>query len=94
MLKPTPNIKGYLRVRLYDGEGFGLYYFIHRLVATVWRENPDPEKKNQVNHRDWDIWNNDADNLDWVTPSENMKWNRRRYRGVRYVHKPDPDCPF
>jgi hypothetical protein len=44
---------------------------IHRMVAITFIENLD--NKSQVNHIDGNKLNNIVDNLEWVTPSENVK---------------------
>lgn len=64
------NNAGYLRVQLYDNHR-RKRYFIHRLVAHVFVDGYFEGA--QVNHIDMDRTNNCADNLEWVTPSENQK---------------------
>lgn len=46
---------------------------IHRLVADTFVYNDDPTNKTTVNHIDGDRNNNKADNLEWVSYSENEK---------------------
>lgn len=58
-------------------------FFVHRLVATVFVDNPF--NKSEVNHIDWNSSNNCISNLEWVTSEENiyhaknilMRWNFR-----------------
>ncbi len=44
---------------------------VHRLVALSFISNP--QNKPHINHKDCDKSNNWLDNLEWVTPSENMQ---------------------
>lgn len=53
-------------------------YKVHKLVCMAFRpiegkENYDDYKDIQANHKDGNTFNNHADNLEWVTKSENMK---------------------
>lgn len=65
-LKLHKNDNGYFRVKL-DGK----LCYIHRVVAEAYL--PNPENKATVNHMDGDKYNNMLCNLEWATPSENMK---------------------
>lgn len=65
-LIPQPNGKGYLRVSI-----GGKLYFVHRLVAEKYI--PNPENKEQVNHKDGNKLNNNVNNLEWVTNLENRR---------------------
>lgn len=46
---------------------------IHRLVASAFVENPDPEVNNIINHMDGVKTNNHYTNLEWCTQSHNLK---------------------
>lgn len=63
------NRVGYKRIVLCDGKT-KKRYFIHRLVADVFIPNPD--NKPQINHIDGNKLNNRANNLEWVSGSENL----------------------
>ena len=69
ILQATIN-RGYLRVGLHK-DNFSQYKFIHILVAETFI--PNIEHKPFVNHKDGNKQNNFAENLEWVTNSENMK---------------------
>lgn len=73
ILKPRPNVKrgGYMYIVL-SKQSHHYGFKVHRLVAEAFI--PNPEHKPQVNHIDCDVANNKSDNLEWVTPKENMQW--------------------
>ena len=69
----NPKIKCYYVVCLSRGKGAArtaTTTYVHRLVAQAFI--PNSENKPQVNHIDGDKLNNHVDNLEWVTPQENM----------------------
>lgn len=65
----TGRGREYQAVTLRNASGIKKFY-VHRLVAQVFIENPDCKK--QVNHIDGDKSNNAANNLEWATGSENQ----------------------
>jgi len=69
LLNPAKMKKGYLRVRL-TNKNKGFSPLVHVLVAKAFI--PNPENKQQVNHKDGIKWNNNVDNLEWNTQSENQ----------------------
>lgn len=68
-IKPYDNGVGYLRIGVYCGNKKHKSFYIHRLLAINFIDNP--EGKNEVNHIDGNTKNNSLDNLEWVTKSEN-----------------------
>ena len=67
-LKQYKNSSGYYRVSL-NITGKRKDYFIHRLVAEYFIDNPN--KYEFVNHKDGNKSNNRSDNLEWCSRSEN-----------------------
>lgn len=73
ILSPILSHKGYLRVCLVDGQSKKARQ-IHRIVAEAFL--PKRDGASDVNHIDLDKANNAVENLEWVTPSENMRHAR------------------
>ena len=69
-LTASEKVGGYLQLRV-KKNGNLKTVVVHRLVADAFIPNPDG--KPEVNHIDGDKKNNNADNLEWVTRSENIK---------------------
>lgn len=66
-------------------EGKQYYFLVHRLVGLHFIEMPEHVKESQrqeINHIDEDITNNHVDNLEWVTPKENMNHGTRVERCI------------
>lgn len=74
ILKPFPVQAGYLAIYLCNKDGKKSFR-VHRLVAFAFL--PNPELKQEVNHKDGNRQNNNADNLEWVTKSENQTHSYR-----------------
>lgn len=71
-LSTTLDKYGYVKVRLVSPHSKRHTYSIHRLMMENFypKENMD---QLQVNHIDGNKLNNHLSNLEWVTPSENVK---------------------
>ncbi len=82
-LKPDINSTGYRRVSLCKN-GIVKRVFIHKLVAQHFVEGY--QQGLVVNHIDGDNTNNHADNLQWVTPSENVLDGWKRGRDKSQLH--------
>lgn len=87
MMKLSKNFD-YLGVRL-TKNGKGRTFFVHRLVASAFIENP--EKKPYVNHKNGDKYDNQSKNLEWVTPSENCV---HRLYDLKILNFPCPPKPI
>lgn len=69
VLKPAIDRYGYTKVGL-TKNGKTKSFKVHRLVAIAFLPNPD--NKEQVNHKDHNKLNNNVENLEWVSHRENM----------------------
>lgn len=63
---------GYLTIQLMMESGDRKTFYIHRLVAMAFIENPNPDILVEVNHKN--LKRNDcfSENLEWVTKRENI----------------------
>lgn len=68
MSKQT-NGQAYMMVSLYQNAK-RKSALVHRLVAEAFI--PNPENKPTVNHKNGDKYNNQVDNLEWMTQRENL----------------------
>ena len=73
-IKPWLGKNGYYTITLRGGNKYkDRKVYLHRLIAKYFIHNPDPKNKVEVNHKDGNKQNNSLDNLEWVTPSENIQ---------------------
>lgn len=73
--EPSVNKMGYYYISLWSGKE-NKFAIVHRLVATAFIDKP--LGKDTVNHKDGNRKNNKAENLEWVTNSENIKHSYNR----------------
>ncbi len=81
-LKPKKNSDGYLSLAL-SKNGLKKDYLVHRLVATVYIENP--KKHKYVNHIDKNKSNNEVSNLEWCTARQNIKHHLHNSKNIHKV---------
>lgn len=88
-LRKNTSHNGYKFVSIKFLDGRRKNYPVHRLVALIYL--PNPENKPFVNHLNLIKWDNRLENLEWVTPAENLKHAHDngafRYDGVHYLAK-------
>lgn len=70
IIKPKITKPGYLDVVLQKNGG-RKYCHLHQVIARTFI--PNPKHKQQVNHIDGNKMNNRVENLEWNTPSENLR---------------------
>mgnify|MGYP000184435971 CR=1 FL=1 len=84
ILKQQTNADGYKVIGLHN-DNIRKSYLVHRLVAEHFL--PIIKGKNLVNHKDKNKTNNHANNLEWVTNSENI------YHANNYKHNDNEKKP-
>lgn len=62
-----------------SNRGVRRYAFVHTLVAEAFL-NPPKEGQNQINHKDEDTSNNNANNLEWCTAKYNTNYGTLKKR--------------
>lgn len=90
IVSQSSQLEGYLSVWLATDLGQGTCFSVHRIVATAFCYNDDPEHKTQVNHIDGNKSNNTASNLEWCTGKENIQHAVRMklHHGADHTHRP------
>ena len=86
IIKPVRCVNGYLEAQInYKGKRY--IWLLHRLVAEYFI--PNPNSYTQINHKDENITNNCADNLEWCTPKYNANYGTRNIRcSEKVIKKP------
>lgn len=82
VLKPYICGSGYYQIKLHRN-GKRTHHCIHNLVANAFIKNSD-SKKIWVNHIDGNKLNNRAENLEWVTPSENTTHYHKELKDKKF----------
>lgn len=72
-LKQWDTHNNYLRVYILNKEHIQKKVRVHRLVGYAWVFNDDPLTKDTIDHIDFNRHNNKADNLQWLSRSNNSK---------------------
>ena len=86
------NLNGYHTVVLMkDGKQYVKY--IHKLVATEFLHNDDPENKTQIIHKDGDKTNNNVSNLEWTKKGEGARRYFETHDTRRNKFKDTEDIP-
>lgn len=71
LLMPYKNKKRQYKYMSLQQDGKRKNFSLHRLIASTFIENP--LNKAQVNHKSGDKMDNSVDNLEWMTPKENVQ---------------------
>lgn len=74
ILKSFDNGRHYQYLSLSDGTNTRKHY-VHILVANTFIDNPN--RYEQVNHKDFNKTNNNVNNLEWVSRTQNVEHYRK-----------------
>lgn len=80
ILKPYTNQKGYYRVDI--NTEHRRTCLVHQLVGLAFVPNDNPIEKDTVDHQDTNKGNNRADNLRWLSRTDNIKAYYEQKRGL------------
>ena len=80
------NTRGYQFVRIWNSDKKYRTHYVHRLVWETF-VGPIPEGL-QINHKDENKCNNSLENLEVMTPKQNMNYGTRTVRIGRSLSKP------
>lgn len=75
-LKNRRAYRGYRNITAIGVDGTKKVLLLHRMVAETFLIKPS-DRHIWVNHKDSVIYNNCVDNLEWVTPSQNVAHGKR-----------------
>lgn len=84
ILIPGVINNGYLQITLHKN-GEHKNFLVHRLVANAFI--PNPKNLPEVNHKDEDKANCNADNLEWCTRKYNLNYGTRNQRSAESRRK-------
>ena len=79
-LSPCKTKEGYLVTTL-SKNNRKKRFLIHRLVAEAYI--PNPNNYPQVNHKDENKQNNKIENLEWITPKDNINYGTHNERVIK-----------
>lgn len=82
-MRQNKKENGYLYLGLVKPDGtVSRHEYVHRLVAEAFI--PNPSGLAQVNHKNGDKEDNRVENLEWVTPQENVLHFRKSRLAAKY----------
>lgn len=86
-LSPQTDKDGYLKVWLFISEGKKQKpMFVHRLVGFAFVDGYFESA--QINHKDENKQNNNADNLEWCDCNYNINYGSRTQRAIAHCERP------